>query len=216
VTVEGWLYRGCVYRQLLEARWAGFFDALGLAYSYEVGGLEPACGRWIPSGFWLPEVGRQVEVREWPRRQVREDFWPEHPAWVGDDEDVLLDGPAGRLVVIYGPPYYKGKPHAGEHAGYRIATAGDLADDFLYGAYIRNDNQYLWTECPACGKVGIEYEGRAGRLCACFGGADKVRNNLSPRLVRAYEAAWADAHPVRRRLWRGLLRPALDRRLMRG
>jgi hypothetical protein len=38
---------------------------------------------------------------------------------------------------------------------------------------------------------------------------------LSPRLVRAYVAASA-ALPVSRRLWSGLLRPGMDRRLMRG
>jgi hypothetical protein len=37
MTVEGWLFRGRIYRQWLDARWAGFFDALGPAYSYETG-----------------------------------------------------------------------------------------------------------------------------------------------------------------------------------
>jgi hypothetical protein len=212
MNVEGWLYRGRIYRQWLDARWAGFFAALGLTYSYEVGGFETGCGRWIPSSFWLPDVGRHVEVREWPGQRVPEDFWPEHPAWDGDK--VGVDGPATRLVVIYGPPGYRGRPHMEEHRGRAIATAGDPEDDFLYSAYIWGDSLYIWTECPICGKVGIEYEGRAGRLCACFPD-DKVRNNLSPRLVRAYAAASA-ALPVPRRLWCGLLRPGLDRGLMMG
>lgn len=213
MTVEGWLFRGRFYRQWLEARWAAFFDAVGLARAYEVGGFEPACGRWIASGFWLPGVGRHVEVREWPGQRVDGDFWPEHAAWAGDE--VALDTPAARLVIIYGPPGYRGRPQAAEHRGYRIATAWDVEDDFLYSGYVWGDSRYVWTECPACGKVGIEFEGRAGRLCDCLGD-DKVRNNLSPRLVRAYEAASAGTQPVRRPLWHGLLRPGLDRRLMRG
>jgi hypothetical protein len=40
MTVEGWFYRGRTFRQALGVRWAGFFDALDLAYSYEVGGLD--------------------------------------------------------------------------------------------------------------------------------------------------------------------------------
>jgi hypothetical protein len=212
VTVYGWLYRGRTYRQWLDARWAAFFDALGLAYSYEVGGLELGCGRWIPSGFWLPGVKRQVEGREWPGRRVPADFWPDHPAWAGDD--IAVDGPAARLVVIYGPPGYRARPQAAEYLGYCIANAWDPADDFLNSAYIVGDSLYVWTECPACGKVGIEFEGRAGRLCDCFPGNDRVHNNLSPRLVRAYAAASA-APAVPRRLWHGLLRPGLDRGLMR-
>jgi hypothetical protein len=215
MTVYGWLYRGHIYRQLLEARWACFFDALDLAYSYEVGGLELGCGHWIPSGFWLPEVGRHIEVREWPAHGIPEDFWPEHPAWPTHEEEAV-DEQAARLVVIYGPPIYRGRPEPGEHRGYRITNASDMADDFFYSAYILGDNFYLWTECPVCGKIGIEYEGRAGRLCECFDGDDRVFNNLSPRLARAYEAAWSGAQPVRRRLWHGLLRPGLDRRLMAG
>lgn len=219
MTVDGWLWRGRVYRQWLDARWAAFFDALGLAYSYEIGGLELGCGRWIAPTFWLPEVGRHVEVRAsteltvWPGRVNPDDFWPEHPAWAGDDFGVA--GPAARLVVIYGPPGCRGKPQVSEVLGRRIATSWDPADDFLYSAYIWGDRLYVWTECPVCGKVGIEFEGRAGRLCGCFPGNDRVRNNLSPRLVQAYEAA-SLAHAVRRPLWCGLLRPAPDRRLPAG
>jgi hypothetical protein len=217
MTVYGWLYRGHIYRQLIDAHWAAFFDALDLEYTYDVGGLELACGHWIPSSFWLPEVGRDIEVRDWPSHGAGADFWPDHPAWPDeDDEETVVDEAARRLVVIYGPPVCRGKPHQGEYRGYRIANASDMTDDFLYSAYIFGDSFYLWTQCPACGRVGVEFEGRAARLCDCFPDSDRVFNTLSPRLLRAYEAAWSGAQPVRRRLWHGLLRPGLDRELMAG
>lgn len=54
----------------------------------------------------------------------------------------------------------------------------------MFNPTVGNDSHYLWTECPACDAIGIEFEWRAGRLCDCFEGNDTVRNNLSPRLVR--------------------------------
>ena len=164
MSAEGWLQGGRIYRELLEARWAAFFDALGLAWSYEVGGIEVGCGRWIPSGFWLPGVGRHVEVRDWPRQGVDPDFHPRHPAWDAAGEFVG-DGPADRLVVIYGPPYYRGKPHPSRAR--RLPHRNGLGSDGRLPVHRLHLGRQpvLWTECPACGKIGIEYEGRAGRLC---------------------------------------------------
>ena len=67
------LYAGCRFRSRLEARWAVFFDALGIAWEYEPEGYEITDGhtspiRYLPD-FYLPDPEVWVEVKgqwDWP------------------------------------------------------------------------------------------------------------------------------------------------------
>jgi hypothetical protein len=70
-------YAGCRFRSRLEARWAVFFDHLGIAWEYEPEGYEVASGRYLPD-FYLPEFQKWIEVKptvpaighhEWERMQ---------------------------------------------------------------------------------------------------------------------------------------------------
>ncbi len=56
-------YKGYRFRSRLEARWAVYFDAEGLAWEYEKEGynLGPA-GLYLPD-FWLPQVSMWAEVK---------------------------------------------------------------------------------------------------------------------------------------------------------
>lgn len=48
------LYKGYRFRSRLEARWAVFFDALGIKWEYEVEGYDLGeIGHYLPD-FWLP------------------------------------------------------------------------------------------------------------------------------------------------------------------
>lgn len=55
-------YAGCHFRSRLEARWAVFFDHLGMPWEYEPQGYETSAGRYLPD-FNLPEQGLYVEVK---------------------------------------------------------------------------------------------------------------------------------------------------------
>ena len=56
-------YKGYRMRSRLEARWAVFFDALGIAWDYEKEGFEiEKVGRYLPD-FWLPNLRLWVEVK---------------------------------------------------------------------------------------------------------------------------------------------------------
>lgn len=68
-------YAGCRFRSRLEARWAVFFDALGIDWQYEPQGFEESIDtyddnwtsltrtvRWLPD-FYLPSTGTWVEVK---------------------------------------------------------------------------------------------------------------------------------------------------------
>lgn len=47
-------YKGYRFRSRLEARWAVFFDALGIAWEYEPEGFELSDGTWYLPDFYLP------------------------------------------------------------------------------------------------------------------------------------------------------------------
>lgn len=60
-------YKGYRFRSRLEARWAAFFDSLGIEYQYEPQGFEYSPGdgstfRYLPD-FFLPASQTWVEVK---------------------------------------------------------------------------------------------------------------------------------------------------------
>lgn len=56
------VYAGHRFRSRLEARWAVFFDALGIKWLYEEQGYEFERGRYLPD-FRLPDEDTFVEVK---------------------------------------------------------------------------------------------------------------------------------------------------------
>lgn len=87
-------YAGCHFRSRIEARWAVFFDALGLPWEYEPQGFElPADDYFTEPAYYLPDFflpnwgpGRQgtwwevkgaspTKETNWRRRQVTPNYW---------------------------------------------------------------------------------------------------------------------------------------------
>lgn len=60
-------YKGYHFRSRLEARWAVYFDAIGVKWQYEPEGFElPNGKRYLPD-FWLEDVKMWAEVKpSWP------------------------------------------------------------------------------------------------------------------------------------------------------
>lgn len=56
-------YRGYLFRSRLEARWAVFFDTLGVPYEYEPEGYDLGDGILYLPDFWLPTWESWVEVK---------------------------------------------------------------------------------------------------------------------------------------------------------
>lgn len=57
------LYKGVYFRSRTEARWAVFFDALGVKWEYEKEGYDLGDGIWYLPDFWFPEYGFYGEVK---------------------------------------------------------------------------------------------------------------------------------------------------------
>ena len=60
------VYSGYRFRSRLEARWAVYFDALGLPWEYEKEGYDLGDGIWYLPDFWLPQVRMWAEVKPGP------------------------------------------------------------------------------------------------------------------------------------------------------
>lgn len=146
-------YKGYRFRSRLEARWAVFFDALGIRYEYEREGFElPSGTRYLPD-FFLPDINGGIYV------EVKGQM---------DDSSYL------KIVEFWehgnAPLYVLGG----------IPTQDELDSDYIYGYVDRYkrcfeygshvsapgwDWPYLFCVCPACGKVGLEFDGRGWRVC---------------------------------------------------
>ena len=183
------LYKGRGFTSATEARWAAFFDALGVEWQYGTGGLGLEKAGWCGGLFYLPRLNCWIEARPWPEGLQHGEFWPRHLAWAHGPDCRLLFPEFERLFVICGAP----RVHAPEPRG--LTDGADEPDLFgarplAYEAFADERPGYLWCECPRCGAIGIELEGRVDLLCECYAHAqDKFSNPLSARLLAAYHAA---------------------------
>lgn len=168
-------YKGYRFRSRLEARWAVFFDALGIEWEYEKEGLVLSDGTWYLPDFWLPQVngGIWVEIKPGQSGHPSDWDWPDHPAFGGDTADGTFLPPLNNFILLKGNPWF---------------LDGDRP---AYVGYVSGDFEHWFCQCPKCGKVGIEYNGRGGRVCGkpCCGNNDKWYNYDSPLLLEAYAAA---------------------------
>ena len=62
-------YGGHRFRSRVEARWAVFFDAIGLKYEYEIEGFEMEGLRYLPD-FYIPSLDRWFEIKGKPLTEI--------------------------------------------------------------------------------------------------------------------------------------------------
>ena len=60
------VYKGYRFRSRLEARWAVFFDALGVKWEYEKEGFDLGEAGWYLPDFWLPDLKVWAEIKPSP------------------------------------------------------------------------------------------------------------------------------------------------------
>jgi len=56
-------YKGYNFRSRLEARWAVYFDSLGIEWEYEKEGFKFEDGTCYLPDFWLPKIKMFVEIK---------------------------------------------------------------------------------------------------------------------------------------------------------
>lgn len=142
-------YAGCRFRSRLEARWAVFFDILGIPWEYEPQGYELPTGRYLPD-FFLPSINTWYEVKGVEPTE-REQALALELEEATDKRVVIAWGqiPRSTDCMGYGP---------GTSGGWPIPPGGHRIDTCF-------DQHYAWCVCPWCDKFGLEFEGRSARIC---------------------------------------------------
>ncbi len=183
------VYRGITFRSRLEARWAVFYNVLGIAYQYDRERMHPD-GIFYPSHFWLPEQRIWVcikgsiedgEVIDRSRFEAEAEILSLHMK--GKDIYTFF----GKLPVVENSVTldYGDADNDSAHCVFSFPPA-EAADTGVDGGF---DHFYHWCECPKCGSLDVQHGGRAARnRCDCVPG-DKGHNCGSPRLAAAYEVA---------------------------
>lgn len=169
-------YDGRVFRSRLEARWAVFFKALGIQSDYEPEGYDLGEGLFYLPDFWLPTQELFFEIK------------PVSPEEGGVELEKArrLSRLTKRPVIIY-----VGSPRLTEYGsgeGFPRCVFPERGEDF----------PFLWCECPNCGRLDLQFDGRADRIkCRCKKSGDKGYNYDSRRLKMAFEIATSH------RFWEG-------------
>lgn len=89
------VYNGYRFRSRLEARWAVFFDTLGIEYEYEPEGFD-LDGLWYLPDFWLPEQAYWIEIK------------PDHPTCDEMEKaSRLAQGLNVNVFIVCGEPWAK-------------------------------------------------------------------------------------------------------------
>ena len=118
------------------------------------------------------------------------EFWPRHLAWAQGPDCKMLFPQFERLFVICGAPRILASEPSKLREDGEDQTAVFGSRPLAYEAFANEMPGYMWCECPCCGAVGIEMDGRVDLLCECCSHTGKVvKNPLSDRLVEAYRAA---------------------------
>ena len=138
-------YNGFRFRSRLEARWAIFFDMIGLKYEYEVEGFEINEIRYLPD-FYLPTLDRWFEIKAKPLSEYEmkkcEEFCfnkdnesIKFSVLIGSPEAVKIDDFAGVLEYVWEWPSEK---YPGD---VRILAPEELSEREYYSRFVRG----LWV-----------------------------------------------------------------------
>ncbi|MFD5678216.1 hypothetical protein [Streptomyces sp. NPDC127040] len=194
-------YAGHHFRSRLEARWAVFFDSLGMRWEYEPQGylVGPDRRPYLPD-FWLPGEGLWVEVKGTEEHLDVELLLhaallddglprPEKPYLISEHEVRLLTlGPMGRGV--HGLLDQKTKEHVGYLQPVHSALSwrkGDLFQDYAYfsadGIRVDASEARVGNDAPS-----VDWEGRGHRWGNLVGGGGLIGDQRDAAVADAYRA----------------------------
>jgi hypothetical protein len=180
------LYREVLYRSRIEARWAVFYDTLGIKHKYEPMWAEVDSRRGYVN--YKPDFEITVPHDNYTYYVEIKDDSPTQEAitkacgWARDLGDVII--------------FFDLKPPKSDTESAWLFEWSDL-DDQVH----RHTNMW-WCECPKCGYLGIQEFGELP--CKCypetnsnavrewedvFGTAGSLDFTRTPRLLGAYSRA---------------------------
>lgn len=160
-------YGGIKFRSRTEARWAVFFDALGVRWEYEHEGYQLPSGWYLPD-FWLPEVNGGLFVEIKPERAATRE---EMTKLFG-----IVSATRREAVMFHGQPGDGSSWNWGEEFNSKDGSGARVAWS-SYDVYNEDDTviiadgepeldfPYRFNTCPRCNKVGLVWEFKSERIC---------------------------------------------------
>lgn len=174
-------YAGCRFRSRLEARWAVFFDHLGIHWEYEPEGYQLQSGWYLPD-FRLHGLGGDGEGKPYVWFEVKPDTdEASDPRW----GELAMDAP---VLVAFGMPPANADILIGCPRQNGWIELWVSFDDPIGGVGAAWDSDRAFCACPMCGRIGIAFSGRGERVCPHGGDEDRETYN-DPRIIAAYVAA---------------------------
>lgn len=171
-------FKGYRFRSRVEARWAVFFDYLGIKFDYEPEGFEwPGVGRYLPD-FYLPNVscrarkpGVYIEVKSSDYKLTKYDY---------DRLDQLSIETEKPVIVGFGLP-----PVGNYH---EVTYSQECCyEGFLDDAgkpCVSWDDPMLFISCYRCGRMRFEHSTGSKLIChSCP--PQSVYRDGSPKAQRA-------------------------------
>lgn len=193
------IYKGYRFRSRLEARWAVFFDALGIPFEYEKEGFElPGGLRYLPD-FWLPEQDCWVEIKGQDPVGVAPEFAKAAALAKVTNKNVYMfigpiPEPHNGYLVQNGGSYLSAYSWRSRDFYSRILYRRFPEDCYIGGELVQQTSpdewQCWWRECPGCGLLSIANSAECCfRDCCgnCHSSAEA--SPTTPRLQKAYVAA---------------------------
>lgn len=167
-------YNGYRFRSRLEARWAVFFDTLGIKWEYEKEGYN-LDGVWYLPDFWLPDYC----------------YWIEIKGTVPTDEEKekairLAKECKRKTVILYGNIPLPEKDFIPESFGVVPVPIFSYEKNFE----LRTINGACWCECAYCHSISFSVP--SNTICLCDESEGTEGGNLrfdTPRLLAAYKAS---------------------------
>jgi hypothetical protein len=148
-------YKGFYFRSRLEARWAVFFDSLGIPWEYEHEGFERGEDKYLPD-FYLPETS----IRGYGEKGC----WVEIKPKSFNIQDFKAGDWFGNLILFKGDPM----------DGNTWATSDDEGGTEFIGKKDCMDYPLLFWICAKCHFTKIEFPDMNNACCdKCGGYCDK-------------------------------------------
>lgn len=152
------VYKGYRFRSRSEARWAVFFDTLGIKYIYEPEGYVFDDGTHYLPDFYLPNAKMFFEVKGLELTKEDESKINKLITYSGKNVAVGYSDMSFQATSIYEDQ--KGNP---------ICDMDPKGDSWLIQCYSCNEYQFIgsigsWA-CRGCGY----YDGDSGFVCFCSG-----------------------------------------------